>query len=890
MLPNIMRDLVSANNNPLQHPIVFHIEARCSMRLHQFIIAVNIVFLMSTAAFSQSMWNAQRGLWSQPTNWSAGVPNSCPPPPFQNELFHGVIDDQPDNISTVIVDRVEGCPSVRIDEGDSLLLNIESNGAATFTNIENMGTVSVDGANSSFFLNGAFDNSHGLVEAVNASSFQLESSIHGGRLHAVSDSTIDILGRFGRVSHVSNTTFDSDDSSRITVLGAVVLEDVANHGTLALRSTAGNGDFQFTLRGFMNNRGVIEVDRLLPVGDNSIQFAETVALSGGGQVVVSNSAFGAQGPTTPDTVNGRLVNEDNTITIENGSLHQFQTNHGRVLANGNNTRIESPSDMQLSNSGEIIAVSGSLDFGLGAISNTGLIEARNSGTILIETQFHNAQDGVMRSHPGGRIIIRDTSTEWPDAQFDNFDSESGRLFGGHWIVDGRGTASGIIMPESRIVENASSIVLRGAAASFPSLASLQSIANIGVLELTDSATIATQGSLDNAGILQIGHGSSVEVIGTFRQHSGTIAVDGDLKVLDRFEMRGGALLGSGTIWDSERDLSYVDAVVSPGLDGVGTLAFENPVNFGDNFVYEFQVDDATTDLLSFGANANFVLHGLFGETATVNVSSIGASPQDGDLILMKWAQQVVPSDVEWNLSLPIGWQSEALEFRQLEDGSSMLVLPNVQVPEPDGRMLVLFAFGIVPVLDHASLPGCDARLTLARRTDVLLLLRRQPCWRPGKSGRRLESAGAGPDRYRLSHQRLRHRGLCCNGPNRTSGIAELSLGHIPRKSVQRPFYYRAIGVSLPNQAHTLRFQTIRQKLITSPRLVVVLLSFQRPVLPSRNCRLTPPQHLVSINLGCLVLTHSWSLKMDFYLTAASSTFVTTATIRRPRCRSMAKSG
>ncbi len=120
----------------------------------------------------------------------------------------------------------------------------------------------------------------------------------------------------------------------------------------------------------------------------------------------------------------------------------------------------------------------------------------------------------------------------------------------------------------------------------------QSVANHGLFELTDSATLAVGSFNQAAGSATLAGAISAT---TFAQSGGTTILDGTLAVVNPATISGGLLTGIGAITGSSL---VANATVAPG-SSPGILTFDGNATFADTTTLVFEIDGGGTAGLDY---------------------------------------------------------------------------------------------------------------------------------------------------------------------------------------------------------------------------------------------------------------------------------------------------
>jgi len=266
---------------------------------------------------------------------------------------------------------------------------------------------------------------------------------------------------------------------------------VAPDSTLWLESTLTGGALTGTGRVLVNSTGSL-------TGPLSLASGLTAALEGGNTYL--------SGAITND---GRILmglpGAAAAVLWVNGAVTLGGTGK-LVLQDAGNRQIlarnSSPLDVLTVAAGqEITTTAGTIAAYQSAAIHAGLV---NQGTLTADTgglmlyQHAKTNNGLFRAIRGGTLLITSPLT--------NYNATTDTLTGGRWEVVSEGTATTLDIPNSPILTIAAGtrVRLSGAAASFPQLAGMTSVA--GTLALDKGKVFTTAGNLTVTGRLEFGLG------------------------------------------------------------------------------------------------------------------------------------------------------------------------------------------------------------------------------------------------------------------------------------------------------------------------------------------------------------------------------------------------
>ncbi len=344
-------------------------------------------------------------------------------------------------------------------------------------------------------------------------------------------------------------------------------------------------------------------------GGDTVTYSGSYTGSGAGLVALSSGtlALGAGGANfdfsgnlfqwsggTIDTTLGSLTNLGtmNLTGSSGGSVHLVGsgslTNAGTIIQSGG-AALDLDAPVTLANEPSGIynfATDATIseDHQGGAFVNSGLLEkTAGAGTSLIDSGISFRGTGTV-SVQSGTLSIGDTGAI----------ITAGSLSGGTWYVAGGSTLA--LQGNVATLALGALVQLAGPGAAFPALASLSSIDVGATLELLNGASLATLGSLDNAGTLDLGPGS-LSVADNFTQESGGTLDDsvngttpgtqfGQLSVHGKATLAGtlAATVSSGFVPVLGQSVPIIPFGSSSGQFGVVQgLTFTGPVSLAPGY-------------------------------------------------------------------------------------------------------------------------------------------------------------------------------------------------------------------------------------------------------------------------------------------------------------------
>lgn len=340
------------------------------------------------------------------------------------------------------------------------------NTAQSILNLNNSGRIHIDAASLNLGSGGASNNAGGAINVANGAALnQLGHAITGG--------TINTTGTGKLVANNSNGNF----LNGVTFNGML---DMAS-GTMVERVTGG-----LTLNGSIsiNNNSVMSF-----IGDQTLSGSGTIVL---GDTGGSNRALGMQG----DTV--LTVGQNIVVRGQNGTLGQA------YLAGGNQSLV---------NNGRISAdvAGGSISLAPGnGSTNNGVIEAKNSGTLVLNSNVAGIAAGSIVAGAGSAVIQNGVTLSGVINTSGNGNFLSGVSFNG--VLD---LASGTMVERvtGGLTLNGTVTINNNSVLSF---AGDQTLGGTGAIVLGDTGASNRALSMEGNTVLTLGAGV------VLRGHSGTL--------------------------------------------------------------------------------------------------------------------------------------------------------------------------------------------------------------------------------------------------------------------------------------------------------------------------------------------------------------------------------
>ncbi|RXT45864.1 hypothetical protein B5V01_13620, partial [Mesorhizobium erdmanii] len=321
---------------------------------------------------------------------------------------------------------------------------------------------------------------------------------------------IDLVGYSGFQSFADVQAHMADDANGNAVITLGDGQSITLDGVHS--SALGAGDFAFDQTPVVNNAGTMTIGdgALLPLSgtvNNSGTISmnsngsETllqviqhgVTLEGGGQVVLSDSAFNIISGTGPDVT---LINIDNTVSgagqLGDGMLSL--DNRGTIIASGTNALV--------------------IDTGGSVVANSGTLEATGSGGLIVAGGIANS--GMLWAN-GGNIDIHGAVTGEGDAMIGNLSKLEFGAASSTDVTFGQNAAGTLELDDS-----------------FDFSGRIGGISNDDKLDLNDilfgtGTTVSYQASQDGSGTLTVTdgtHGAALHLLGSYDANGFKLADDG----------------------------------------------------------------------------------------------------------------------------------------------------------------------------------------------------------------------------------------------------------------------------------------------------------------------------------------------------------------------------
>ena len=355
------------------------------------------------------------------------------------------------------------------------------NGGLTFVN-ETSGTVDANSTagplTTSLLLNGAGVTNSGLLEATNSGLLQISNVVNnaGGTVKATGASAIVYLFN-GTISGGTLTTKSGGtiESGGTTTLNGVTISKssvftASNNSTTLLGGTTTTNEGLIQLNGGNGGNGFLSIDN-------------NTTLSGAGTVTLSTNTANGGNAYIEQNLGGLTLTNTNNLIQGNG-----------VIGNGGLTLVNSKAGTIDANvSGGTLVLNGG-----GGITNTGLLEATNGGTLAFGAVVTNTAGNITASGTGSLVSLNNSSVK-----------------GGTLNTSGGGT-----------IESLNTVTLNGVTISTGS-----------TYTASNGSTTLVDGTITNDGVIQVNGGAGNN--GFFNPNTNTTLTGGGTVTLATTTSGGG---------------------------------------------------------------------------------------------------------------------------------------------------------------------------------------------------------------------------------------------------------------------------------------------------------------------------------------------------------------
>ncbi|MCA9285990.1 MAG: hypothetical protein KDA22_12275 [Phycisphaerales bacterium] len=497
----------------------------------------------------------------------------------------------------------------------------------------NAGVLQASSGGTLRILNSAFDNSTGVIRAIDDGVVRLEgANINGGPFETADSGAIQLTSNASGLAGVQilgllqqpdnadvylNADLTNDglwsmqsagnltdvyiNADTVTIGGNGVVEMSDNsqnrfYGTGGLRrlvngsehTIRGSGQIGLNLNLNLTNDGLIDADQPTPIvldlTDAGNVNAGTLQASGNGTLVILNSNFDNAAGVIRATGSGVVSLQganiaDGPFETEDDGVIQLTTNASGLIGVANNGKIRQPDNADVYLNGDVT------NNGTWAMQSAGnptdvfinapTVTIGGNGAIEMSDNVQNrfyGTGGVRRLVNGPDHTIRGTGQFGLNLNFDL--TNSGTL-----IADQSG---GISIDVSN------------------------DFLNEGTLQVTGAGAMTIHpGAFDNTGAVLVDAGRTLTRNGTYHQSGGLSRIDGTLQVIGggSVVLEGGVLGGNGTV---NSTVANDGGTVAPG-DSAGALAVAGNYTQTGNGTFEVELGGSTPgidfDTLAVGGNA-----------------------------------------------------------------------------------------------------------------------------------------------------------------------------------------------------------------------------------------------------------------------------------------------
>jgi len=517
--------------------IRFHLTARLLCVLLGSSAFFGLLGVLPAYSQTDSTWNGGTGNWSNPLNWSTGVPNGN---------FNAFISHGNPGISTANLDINATVANLSLDSGNTL--NILAGNALTFQS-----------------ASGSTIDSAGMITVASTGAI--------------------VIGAGNSLS-VTGGTIRLDGGS---ITGATGLESLTNLGKIEGHGTI-SGVGLFTFAGITVDGGTLTIqtnsDGFLTSGNvNRVESGSTLNITGG--------PFKNFDPST-GTLSGALFDLKGTLQFDNADIKNLRIFLGPFTLDGSGARIVNQFGQNALSSLSAISGTGinegipdfSLTNGATLTTNGGLangylafLDISNGGAMTIGGNFNVG--GLTQLNAGSMTVNGDVTICCGDVGSDMVVSNGSALkvhgsltlaeglvnflavSGSAATVDGDlnnlGRAGDSMFGGRVSITNGAAVNVHGNLKSTSEAAPFElsggsalvvghSLNNSGSLNILQGSTALVNGSVNNSGDIQIDHTSVVTARSGYTQTAGNTVVDGLLNAQGHgANFLGGTLSGTGIV-------------------------------------------------------------------------------------------------------------------------------------------------------------------------------------------------------------------------------------------------------------------------------------------------------------------------------------------------------
>jgi hypothetical protein len=461
------------------------------------------------------------------------------------------------------------------------------NGGLTFVNSP-AGAVNANLTDQTMVLNGAGGVTNtGLLEATNGGVLQLST--------VVNNANGVITGNTGTVNVNSTIQGGTLNGSKLQTLNNATLDgDTSGAITLSSGSTyTGGRGTNTSLVGTINNQGTVVFNG----GDGAntgINLIGNTTLQGGGTVTLTNGD--ANGNPFVQQLTGGL-----TLTNVNNTIQG-----AGIIGNGGLALVNSPQGIVNANvSGHVLVLNGST-----GVTNTGLLEATNGGTLQVSTVINNANGNitgntgtvnVSSTIQGGTLNGAQLQTGG-NATLDGATQGALTLSSGSTYTGGRGTTTNL----AGTINNQGNLVFNGGDGANTAVNVISDV----TLQGGGTVTLTNGDGNGNTVFQQPTGGITLTNVNNTIQGAGIIG-NGGLSVTNQ---------AGGTILANAANRSLV-------LNGSGPLTNNGTFQANAGSTLAVQSENFTNYNAGTLTGGTYIVNGAAGNTATMQFNAFGNHPE-----------------------------------------------------------------------------------------------------------------------------------------------------------------------------------------------------------------------------------------------------------------------
>ena len=459
---------------------------------------------------------------------------------------------------------ISGAGGINVALTNSGIISADQTSALSVnsSSLTNTGTMQATNKGGLVIQSSTVMNAGGTIQATTAGSHVdlATSTVMGGSLHTAAGGVIDTSG---------GGTLDGLSAGAVTSDATILVRDNEN----------------LTLLGTISNAATISQTAVNGISDIRLG-SPIVTLTGGGKLLMSNNGNNRIYGNAP---NYRLVNVNNTISGAGqlGTAQMRLTNQAAGVINANQAASKT-------NPGTL-----TLNTGQALVTNAGLMEATNTGGLVLQSSVLNAGGTILATGAGAHVDLSAVSIIGG-----MLSSASGGVIN---VVPGNATLDGLSVGS---LTNAATVVVEDAT----SLALLGTIANTGQISeaaAASTASISIGGAattLTGKGSVSLSNNAGNQIFGS-NVLSQLVNVDNTIS--------GAGQLGTGTslgLVNQAAGTINANQALALTLNTFGEVfnaglmeATDTAVGNGGFVVQSTSIDNATGTIQAVGANAHIDL-------------------------------------------------------------------------------------------------------------------------------------------------------------------------------------------------------------------------------------------------------------------------------------------